>query len=260
MNPNGFVLAARITSHTSMFIRSHNSAISFTSAMFTLRKIFSSSLVISAARALDTISTGAPMRFSSSAARCVARSFTPPTTLGVLIGVELRVAGIDPFGAEGQIEIDVQLQTRSFQDRQHHFIGGAGIRRALQHHQVALLQMRHDAFRRADDERQIGRFGRVVRRGHTDEDRLGFAHRGVIGGGAQQILLHQRRNIDRRHVGDVTAPRVQLVHLRAAQIDAHHRHAGPSKRHRQRQSHVSQPDDRNRLFHVTGTRRPQGKS
>ena len=93
MNPNGFVLAARITSHTSMFIRSHNSAISFTSAMFTLRKMFSSSFVISAARALDTISTGAPMRFNSSAARCVARSFTPPTTLGVLIALNFVLPG-----------------------------------------------------------------------------------------------------------------------------------------------------------------------
>ena len=48
MKPNGLVLAASITSQTSMFIRCDISAISFTSPMFTARKVFSSSLTISA--------------------------------------------------------------------------------------------------------------------------------------------------------------------------------------------------------------------
>ena len=48
MNPNGFVEAAPMTSHTSIPMRSHMSASSFTSPMLIIRKVFSSSLTISA--------------------------------------------------------------------------------------------------------------------------------------------------------------------------------------------------------------------
>ena len=50
MKPNGFVFAASITSHTSMPILCDINAISFTSPMFTARKVFSSSFTISATR------------------------------------------------------------------------------------------------------------------------------------------------------------------------------------------------------------------
>ena len=48
MKPNGFVLAASMTSHTSIFMRWHISASSLTMPMFTERNVFSSSLAISA--------------------------------------------------------------------------------------------------------------------------------------------------------------------------------------------------------------------
>ena len=54
MYPNGFVFAAASTSHTSMPRSFANIATSFTNAMFTWRKVFSSSLVSSATRVLAT--------------------------------------------------------------------------------------------------------------------------------------------------------------------------------------------------------------
>ena len=48
MKPNGFVLAASMTSQTLMFMRCDIRAISLTSPMFTARKVFSSSFTISA--------------------------------------------------------------------------------------------------------------------------------------------------------------------------------------------------------------------
>ena len=57
MNPNGFVAAASTTSQTSMPIRSQSCASSFTSAMLTERKMFSSSFVSSAASAVETVWT-----------------------------------------------------------------------------------------------------------------------------------------------------------------------------------------------------------
>ena len=54
MKPNGFVSAASTTSQTSTSMRSHSCASSLTSAMFTARKMFSSSFVISAASVDET--------------------------------------------------------------------------------------------------------------------------------------------------------------------------------------------------------------
>ena len=54
MKPNGLVLAASITSQTSMPIWRHISASSLTIPMFTARKVFSSSLTISATPVEDT--------------------------------------------------------------------------------------------------------------------------------------------------------------------------------------------------------------
>ena len=57
MNPYGFVAAASTTSQMSMPIRSLSIASSLTSAMLTERKMFSSSLVISAASGVETRTT-----------------------------------------------------------------------------------------------------------------------------------------------------------------------------------------------------------
>ncbi len=57
MKPNGFVLAASITSQTSMPIRSRTIFISFASAMFTARKMFSRSFADSATSGEDTGTT-----------------------------------------------------------------------------------------------------------------------------------------------------------------------------------------------------------
>ncbi len=48
MNPNGLVAAASITSQTSMPMRPHIIAISFTRPMLIMRNVFSSSFTISA--------------------------------------------------------------------------------------------------------------------------------------------------------------------------------------------------------------------
>ncbi len=57
MKPNGLVAAAPTTSQTSMSIRSQSIASSFTSAMLTERKMFSSSFVSSAASGVETVWT-----------------------------------------------------------------------------------------------------------------------------------------------------------------------------------------------------------
>ena len=72
MNPNGLVAAASMTSQTSRSIRSHRSASWLTNAMFTLRKMFSRSLAISAASGEESSTTRSLILARSVAARFVA--------------------------------------------------------------------------------------------------------------------------------------------------------------------------------------------
>ena len=87
MNPNGFVEAASTTSQMSISIRSQSCAISFTSAMFTERKMFSSSFESSAASGEETRWTSFSAEPYSSAARSVHAAVIPPTTFGTSRGV-----------------------------------------------------------------------------------------------------------------------------------------------------------------------------
>ena len=76
--------AASTTSQMSMPIRSHRIASSLTSAMLTERKMFSSSLVISAASGVVTGTIWSHTRPYSSVARSRHAGVMPPTTFGVL--------------------------------------------------------------------------------------------------------------------------------------------------------------------------------
>src|SRR4051812_37606857 len=83
MNPNGFVAAASMTSHTSTPSLSQTIAISLTMAMFTDRNVFSSNFT-SSADSGDVTSTIVSMQLAYNAvASSVQAAVMPPTTLGV---------------------------------------------------------------------------------------------------------------------------------------------------------------------------------
>src|SRR3989337_3620066 len=93
MNPKGLVLAASMTSHTSRPRRSHISTISLTMAMLTARKVFSSSLVISATSADETRTTLSIAPSYNAAATAVQAGVMPPMTLGVFLVVQSERPG-----------------------------------------------------------------------------------------------------------------------------------------------------------------------
>src|ERR671936_233277 len=93
MKPNGFVAAAPTTSQTSMPIRSQSCASSLTSAMFTERKMFSSSFVNSAASGVETSTIVSTARRYTSRARRVHSGVIPPTTFGVVFVVQSERPG-----------------------------------------------------------------------------------------------------------------------------------------------------------------------
>src|SRR5512137_1430658 len=88
IKPKGLVPAASITSHTSTPRRSHMMASSLTSPILIMRKVFSSSLDISAASTEDTITTVWIAPEYQAVATSEQALVMPPITLGVLSVVQ----------------------------------------------------------------------------------------------------------------------------------------------------------------------------
>src|SRR6185295_10580202 len=93
MKPNGLVFAASTTSHTSIPIRSHISASSFTRPMLTARNVFSSSLTISATFVELTGTIVSIAAAYSAVAISTQSAVVPPTTLGVFFVVNFALDG-----------------------------------------------------------------------------------------------------------------------------------------------------------------------
>ena len=102
MKPNGFVAAASITSHTSTPSLSHTIAISLTSPMFTLRKVFSRIFTSSAASVDDTGTRCSIAGWYSAAATCRHAGVMPPTIFGVFRVFHLALPGSTRSGEKAR--------------------------------------------------------------------------------------------------------------------------------------------------------------
>ena len=170
MKPNGLVLAASMTSHTSMSILWHISASSFTMPMFTARNVFSSSFTISATRVELTLITRLDDRAVEQRRRFRARRADAADDLRNVPRRVGLVARIDPLGRKREEEVDVGLQALGFEHRLHDFVGRARIRRRLEDDQLAGLERLDDRFDGLDDVRQIRILRLPERRRHADVD------------------------------------------------------------------------------------------
>src|SRR5579859_3140790 len=137
MNPNGLVAAASTTSQTSIPIRSQSCASSFTSAMLTERKMFSSSFVSSAASGDETgwtVSTTPP--YSSGATGALVRD--PADDLRHRLRRPVLVSRVDALGREGEVEVGAGLQPGDLlQERLDDVARRAGVGRRLEDDELA---------------------------------------------------------------------------------------------------------------------------
>ena len=151
MKPNGLVLAAWMTSQTSMFIRSQSIFISLTSAMFTQRKMFSSSLDSSATRVEDTGTDVLERAAVERLRHLQARRREAADNLRDGLGVEALVARVLALGAEGQVEVHARLEAALLQQRLEHLVGGARVGGGLEHEELALAHVRRQRLAGLDD-------------------------------------------------------------------------------------------------------------
>ena len=181
MKPNGFVEAASSTSQTSIPIRSNTILSSLTSAMFTARKMFSTSLVASAcARCRPAPSSRWPGRRRPGQGR---RSSRPRRRRpwGSWRSRTSRCPG--PPARERRRGRSPRRTCRPvlLEDSAHELVRRARIRRRLEDDELAAPQARADLARRADDVAHVGLALRRQRRRNADEDHVRLAEPGEIG-------------------------------------------------------------------------------
>ena len=240
MKPYGLVAAASTTSQTSMPIRSQRIASSLTSAMFTERKMFSSSLVSSADSGVETATTSSQTSLVELDGPAQALVGQPADDLGRVAQRVVGAARVDPLGREGEEEVAPGRQAGLLQQRGEALARGAGVGGRLEHHQLARLQ--HVGERRAgvDQRLQIRLAVGGQRRRHRHHDGVDLGQVGVARRRGEAL-----RDRLQALVGDVLDVRGPLVERPDhAGVDVHAHHVVPRLREGddQRQTHVPKPD------------------
>ena len=108
--------------------------------MFTERKMFSSSFVISAASGVATTTTSSQISAYSARARSEQASVSPPTTFGVVRIVWSVRPGSMRSGEKARWKSLAGREPRLLEDRPQALARGAGVGGRLEHHQLALAQ------------------------------------------------------------------------------------------------------------------------
>ena len=250
MNPYGLVAAASTTSQTFRSMRWHSIASSFTSAMFTERKMFSSSFVSSAASHDDT---------GTSVLHAGAVELDRPVAAGVGEPAhDLRrgahrvvgAAGVDPLGRHREVEVLAAAQAARLQDRQEHLARRSRVARRLEHDELAAAQVAGDLPGGAVS---IARSGsRLVESGVGRQIRIASAppRRRRTRRGGDRPRAHELGEHRRVDVLDVALAPADRLDPAPVGLDAHHRAPGAAEFDGQRQAHVASADDSDVRWHA----------
>ena len=241
MKPKGFEAAASTTSQTSTSSRSQSIASSFTSAMLTERKMFSSSFVSSAASGvadLDDLVADQLVELDR------ARGGFLVEAADDLRGGADRVVGaarVDPLGGEGEVEVTARGQPGLLQDRPEPLTRRARIGGRLEHDQLALLHHRRQRGGGVDHVAQVRLAGVGQRCRDADDHRVARAQIREAAGRGQAAV--ERGEPLRGDVLDVAPVLGEGIDLARIGIEADDLVALLGEGDRKRKPHIPQPHD-----------------
>ena len=213
MKPNGLVFAASMTSHTSMPIRWHISAISLTSPMLTARNVFSSSFTISATCVEvtgTTVSTPLPIQrrghLGAGRRRCRRR----PSACSAC--VNFAFAGIDALGREREEEVlRPTFSPLRLEHRLQHFRRSCPDRSSTRGRSACPGGGTWRSLGRRDDVGHVGILRLPQRRRHADVDASMSASRDMSVVARSRPAFDAARRRPRSDVADVAAAGVDLA-------------------------------------------------
>ena len=156
--------------------------------------------------------------------------------------MEVGVAGVLAFGAEGDEEVDPRPEPGRGQHRQDDVAGSAGVGGAFEDDELARAKALHDRLGRLDDEAEVGLAGVGQRRRHADDDDVGLMQMGELAGRLEPGREHLR-DLGIRDVLEVAAAGPEKLDLAGIDVEAEDGKAAESKGPAQRQPDVAEADD-----------------
>jgi hypothetical protein len=155
-----------------------------------------------------------------------------------------RVARVDALGREREEEVLAHGHAAGGEAGQDQLVGRARVRRRLEDHELALVQVAGNLVGGGDDVRDVRILRLVERRRHADVDRVGLLEDGEVGGRQEAAGAHRGRDVGRGHVADMRAALPEPGDFRLVDVDSVHGESGTGEFDRQREAHVAEADHR----------------
>ena len=160
-----------------------------------------------------------------------------------------RVAGVDPLGAEREVEVAPGHQPAGLEDRPHDLVGRAGECRRLEDHEHPGAQVPGDRVDGRLDRTEVGPALGGQGGGYADDDGVGGGEHGLVRG-RPEAPRHHRRYLLVAQVVHVRAPAVEQVDDPGGRVEPDHAEAGPRGLLGEREADVAEPDDDQLLAHA----------
>src|ERR1051326_4298541 len=172
--------------------------------------------------------------------------------LGNVMSLKLRISRVDPFRRKREQKIFVDLETGGVENRQEHFVSGAGISSRFENHQLSVTQTLLDLVRCGQNIRDVGLFSFSQRRGHANDDRITFLQQIKVGGGSQTSSVDRLSYQIGTYVANVGSAGIYFRSLLFVDFESNHAEPLGGKLGGQRQPHVPEsnhPDPRTPLLY-----------
>ena len=146
--------------------------------------------------------------------------------LGNVRGGELAVSWIHSFRREGEKDVGADDQAGRLQPWLDHLFGGAGERRALEHEELAPMQVREQALQSIHDEGDVRLLAFPERSGDADDERVGLPGLIECGGGGQSAFRDEGSQGLGRDVDEIRLAAVEPGYALEIDIDPAHGESG----------------------------------
>lgn len=158
--------------------------------------------------------------------------------------------GVFAFGREcdvyaGDLRGSCNFQAEAvsfFNERDHDFLGGAGIRGAFKNDQLALVEIRSEGLDSAGDVAEVWLVELVKRRWNADDDCVHVGDFGIVGGGLESGFLRLLNGLG-EDTDDVGAAAVQGFDLAVFDVEAGDAKALIAEKEGEGKTNISHSDD-----------------
>ena len=158
-----------------------------------------------------------------------------------------RVARVDALRCKREIEVSVGAQAGFLEGRAEGARRGSRVGGRLQNDELASSKAASDQPSRTQDRPEVGILGVRDRGWHANHEDVRLRKVGDVGGGDRQPVAQRVRQAVAIDVVDGRVPGIELVDAPPVRVDPGDVESGLRECQRERQAHITEPDDRDLL-------------